>query len=45
MVLTVSMVTLKTKFEGGPLDRGLNLYGDGLGLCKTVVIAGYIAYI
>jgi len=36
------MVSSKTKFEGRPLDRGLNLCWGGLGLCHIAVITGYI---
>ena len=33
----VSIVSLKTKLEGGPLDRGLNLYWSGLRLGQAIV--------
>jgi len=36
MVLTVNKVSLKTKFEGGPFDQGLNLCCGGLRLGRTV---------
>jgi len=36
------MVSSKTKFEWGPLDRGLNICWGGLRLCQTVVTDGYI---
>jgi len=41
-VSTVSMVSLKTKFEGVPSIEGFNLCSGGLGLCQTVVTGRYI---
>jgi len=41
-VSTVSMVSLKTTFKVGPLDRGTHLCWGGVGLCQTVATAGYI---
>ena len=40
-VSTVSMASLKTKFERSLLDQGLICWG-GLELCQNVVITGYI---
>ena len=44
-VSTVSMVSLKTKFGRGPLDRGLDLCYGGLGLRQTVATGVHIAYL
>ena len=34
-VSTVSMLSLETKFEGGPLDRGLELGSGGFRYCDA----------
>jgi len=39
---SVIMVILKTKSEGGTIDRSRNLCWGALQLCETVATAGYI---
>jgi len=41
-VSSVGVVSSKTTFDGGPLDREAQPMLGGLGLCQTVVTAGYI---